>query len=165
MATGNEQHQIGKGQPIGQPRRQRMAFQMVDRIKRFSRCSRHRLAGHQADQQAADQARTASGGNRIDIGKRDTGAQKRFLDQRIQCLDMGTRRNLRHDTAIDAVLFQLAQHHVAENFAMAVLIPQHDGGCSLVAACFDTEDTQAGRHGLDYSNIAVTGKGGYTELR
>ncbi|URK88999.1 hypothetical protein LP421_22405 [Rhizobium sp. RCAM05350] len=48
---------------------------------------------------------------------------------------------------------------------MAILIAHDDGGCGLVAACFDTEDAQAGGHGLVYSNIAVAGKGGYTELR
>ncbi|MNV85116.1 hypothetical protein D3C71_1790450 [compost metagenome] len=108
MTAGNEQHQIGKGEPIGQPRGQRVAFEVIDGIEWLAGCARDRLAGHQPDDQAADQTGTTCRSNGVDVGKRDAGPEQRFLDQRVERLDMGARGNLRNHAAIGAVLFQLA---------------------------------------------------------
>ena len=58
MAARDQQQQIGKIEiRIDQPRRQRMAFEMVDRDQRLARGQRQPLAGEQRDHHAADQAR------------------------------------------------------------------------------------------------------------
>ncbi len=78
---------------------------------------------------------------------------------------MGARRDLGNDAAIGTMLFQLAQHHVAENPAAALFVTQHDRSGGFVAACLNAEDAQRrGRHVL-YSKIAVAVKGGYTKLK
>ena len=73
MAARNEQQQIGKRQPVGEAGGQRMALEMVDRLQRLARRGGQRLGRHQPDDQAADQAGTGRGGDRVDIGQRDAG--------------------------------------------------------------------------------------------
>ncbi len=146
MAAGDEQHQIGKTQTIGEPRGQRVAFQVIDGIERLAGRPRDRLAGHQSDDQAADQTGTTCRSNRIDVVERHAGPQQRLLDQRVERFDMGARGNLRNHAAIGAVLFQLAQDDVAEDASLAVFVAQHDGSRGFVAACFYAEDAHGRRH-------------------
>ena len=164
MAAGDEQHEIGKGEPVGQPRRQRMAFQMVDGIERLAHRPSDRLARHQPDDEPTDQPRPACRSDRIDILQRAPGTQKRFGNQAVQRLHMGARRDLRHHAAIGAVLLELAQHDFTENLALSVRIAHDDGSGGLVAARFDAENGQLGRHealGL----IAGGSKAGYETSR
>ncbi len=57
MAAGDEQQQIGKGKIVGEPRRQRMAFEMIDGDEGFAGSERQRLRHGEADDDAADKAR------------------------------------------------------------------------------------------------------------
>ena len=58
-----------ESQPVGQPRRQRVAFEMVDGEQRLAGRRGDRLGRHQADHQAADQAGTGGGGDGVDVGQ------------------------------------------------------------------------------------------------
>src|SRR3546814_6874315 len=60
VAARNQQQQKGEGQPVAEPRRQRMAFQVVHREKRLVPGERDGLGRHHADEDAADQARAGS---------------------------------------------------------------------------------------------------------
>ncbi|GLS12313.1 hypothetical protein GCM10007864_59450 [Sinorhizobium fredii] len=77
---------------------------------------------------------------------------------------MGARGNLGHDAAVGAVLFELAQYHVAEDPTGPFFIAQHDGSRGFIAACLNAEDAQRRGHDVVYSKIADTQKAGYTEL-
>ena len=57
MAAGGEKQAIGKRRRIGEPRGQRMRFQMIDRDQRLVVRKRDRLGRGQPDDDAADQAR------------------------------------------------------------------------------------------------------------
>ena len=67
MAARNQQQQKRKCHAIGQPRRQRMARQMIDRDQRLARAQRQRLGGGQSHHHAADQAGPGGGGDGVDI--------------------------------------------------------------------------------------------------
>lgn len=62
---------------------------MVNGIKWLARRLGNRLTRHQPHDQPADQSRTGSGGNGINIGKCDASLAERFFDQRVERLDMG----------------------------------------------------------------------------
>ena len=64
VAAGGEKQAIGKRQRAGQPRRQRVGLEMVDRDQRRVVHHRDRLRGGQADDDAADQAGAGGGGDR-----------------------------------------------------------------------------------------------------
>jgi hypothetical protein len=59
MPARDQQQQVGKIDPVAQPRRQGMAFEVVDRDEFLAARERDRLAGGGADQEAADQPRPA----------------------------------------------------------------------------------------------------------
>jgi hypothetical protein len=146
MAAGDEQHQIGEGEPVRQPRRQRVTLEMVDGIEWLARRAGNRLAGHEPDEEAADQPRPARRGDGIEIAEPAPGAQQRFGDEAIQRLHMGACRDLRHHAAIGAVFLELAQDHFAQDFAPPIRIAHHNGSGGLVAARFDAENGQLRRH-------------------
>ena len=116
-----------------------MAFQMVDRLQRLAGCRSQRLGRHQPDDQPADQAGPGGGGDRVDIGERDAGIGKRCLDDAVQRLDMGARRDLGHDAAKRRMLLDLAEHDVRQNLRAAALVERDDGRGGLVAARLDAE--------------------------
>src|SRR5690606_31930162 len=107
---------------------------------------------------------SARRGDGVNILEGAAGAQQRFRNQAVERLDMGARRNFRHDAAISAMLFELAQNDLAKNLAPALLIAHDDRSGGFVAARFDAEDGQMGRHealGL----IAIGRKPGYETSR
>ncbi len=59
---------------------------------------------------------------------------------------MGARGDLRHHTAIGAVLVELGKHDVRQHIGMSLRIALDNRGGGLVAACFDAEDAQKGNH-------------------
>ncbi len=137
MPARDEQQQIGEFEVrIAQPRRQRMAFEMVDRDQRLARRQRQRLAGDEAHHHPADQPGSRGGGDRVDLRQRHPRLGQRGLDQRRQHLDMRARRDLGHDAAIGPVRRFLARQPVREHGAVA----RHQRGGGLVAARFEAED-------------------------
>ena len=116
VAAGNQQQQIGKGDAVGQPGGQRMAFEMVDRHQRLPRRRGHRLGRHQPDDQAADKAGTGRRRDGIDLAEIGPGIE-RGLDDAVQRLDMGARRDFGHDAAKGRMLLDLAEHDIGQNLA------------------------------------------------
>ena len=74
-------------------------------------------------------------------------------DHAVQRLDMGARGDLRHNTAEDNVLLNLAEHYVGEDGAAPVRLPPHDRSRRLVAARLDAEHGE-GAFGLHCSSAS-----------
>ena len=118
-----------------------MRLEMVDGEERLAGRQRHALAGHQADQHAADQARAGRRGDAVELRPRLRPAvRERASDQPVDDLDMGARGDLRHDAAIGRVGGDLAHHLVGENLARAVGAQPHHRRRGLVAGGFDSQD-------------------------
>ncbi len=98
--------------------------------------------------------------------KRHAGAHQRLLDQRIERIDMGARRDLRHDPAIGAVFFQLAQHHIGQNPARAVGHHARRPKRRFRRSLFRCREYEGGADMGPFTlKIAIAGKAVYTELR
>ena len=69
VAARDEEHEVGKGEIVGQARRQRMAGEVVDAVERQAAPGGESLGEHDAREHAADQPRP--GGNRdgVEIGQ------------------------------------------------------------------------------------------------
>jgi len=137
MAARDEQQQIRKIEPrLGQPRAERMAFEMVDRDQRLARGQRQRLAGDQPDHHPADQTRPGGGGDRIDRVEPEARVRQRRFDQGREMLDMSPRGDFRHHPAIRRMRRLLASEAMREDAAVAV-----DDRCrGLVTTRFQAED-------------------------
>ena len=140
MAAGHEQQQIGEWQAIRQPRRQCMAFQMVDRHQRQSVDEGDGFCRHHADQHAADQPRPARRGDSVEIRKPDPGLFHRPLDDSVHVIEVAARGNFRHDAAIGAMFVDLREHDVGQD---AAVFPDHRG-CGFVAGGFNAENDHDG---------------------
>ena len=144
MAARGEEEEIGKADAVGQPRGQRVAFEMVHGEKRLAGHERQRLRGGEPDEDAADQAGTRRRRDAVDVVERAVRLAQRPRDQPVDDLHMRARRDLRHDAAIGGVLGDLAQHLVRQDLAASVIAGRHDGGGGLVAGRLDAEDA----HGI-----------------
>jgi len=113
---------------------------MVDRIERLTSRPRDCLAGHQPNQKAADQSGTSRCSNGVDVGELHLRPRQCLLDQAVERIDMGARRDFRHDAAIGAVLVELAQDHVGLDPAGAGIEAGNDGRGRLVTAGLDAEN-------------------------
>ena len=69
VAAGGEEQAIRKRRVVGQPRGQRMRFQMIDRDQRLVLHQRDGLGGGQADDDAADQPGAGGGGDAVEVVK------------------------------------------------------------------------------------------------
>ncbi len=76
-----------------------MGFEVIYRDQRRIMHHRDRFGRGQADDHAADQAGAGGGGNGGEVGKSDIGLLHRALDDAVEQVDMGTRRDLRHHAA------------------------------------------------------------------
>ena len=75
------------------------------------------VLSNQPDKHTADEARTRRGRHSVEILGRDFGPRERARDQQVDDLDMGARRDLRHDAAEWRVRGDLAHQLVGEDFA------------------------------------------------
>ena len=73
VTAGGEKQAIGKCQRAGQPRRQRVGLEMIDRDQRRIVHHRDRFRGGQPDDDPADQARARGGGDAGQLRKADAG--------------------------------------------------------------------------------------------
>ena len=136
MAAGNQQQEIGKGAVVGQPRGQRVAFQVIDGQEGQPARKGDRLARHDAHHHPADQPGPAGRRDAVEIAVADAGALHRRRDQAVQRVQMAARRDLGHDAAIGAVLVELAQHQVGMHRAV---VADHRGR-GLVAGGLDSQN-------------------------
>ena len=142
MPARDQKHKIWRTYGIGQTRRQRMAFKMIDGEKRFGRSERESLAGDGADNQSADEARTGCCGDSIDVGQPDTGFVQSRGNNLIQALAMSARGNLRHDAAVRLMGLKLRPDDIRQDAATAV-VAAFDHRCRrFIAARLDAEHQQ-----------------------
>src|SRR6266404_92668 len=99
MPAGNQEEEIGKGDAIGQASRQSVRFEMVNPDKRLVGGPCDPLRGYGADDQTADQTRACGSSYAIDLGQRDVGSYKSPGDDGIKVIEVGPRRDLRHNSA------------------------------------------------------------------
>ena len=82
-----------------------MAHEVVDRVDGCVEGHGERLCRTDAHHERARQARATSYGDGIDLGQRDSRLRDRRANGRLQCLEVGTRRHLRHHSAVARVPF------------------------------------------------------------
>ena len=117
MPARSDEHEKGEGDPLRQARGQRVRLEVVDGDEGLAARQRHALGGHQPDKDAADEARTCRSRHSIEVLGRDLGPRERARDEQVDNLDMGARRNLRHNSAEWRVRGDLAHDFVGEDFA------------------------------------------------
>ncbi len=120
---------------------------VVDADERLSAGVRERLRVADADEQRADEPRSARDGDSVDLVDRDARLVERLVDDRADLLEVLARRDLGHDAPVDAVRRDLRRDDVRANMA-AVL---DDGRRGLIARRLDAEH-QAHR----YSTVTET---------
>ncbi len=141
MPAGGEEQAVGKRRAVGQPRGERVGFEMIDGDQRLLGDQRDRLGGGQPDDDAADQARARPRPRRRrDRRKLTFAAIIALAMAMIEHLDMRARGDFRHHAAIGRVLGGLRQHDVGEDFAAPVLAAPHHRGRGLVAGRLDAEN-------------------------
>ena len=143
MPARGDEHEKGEGDAVRQARGQRVRLEVVDGDERLAARQRHALARHQPDQHAADEARTRRGRHAVEVLGRDFGPRERARDQEVDDLDMGARRNLRHDAAERRVRGDLAHQLVGEDFARAIGPQPHHRRRRLVAGGLDAKNAHA----------------------
>ena len=145
MAAGHQQQQIRErdlaalADQAGQPGRERVRFQMVDRdIRQVFR--QGDAFGHPGtDDQATDQTRPGAGRHAAEFGEADPGAVHHAAHQIRQMGEMGAGGDFGHHPAIGRVLAFLAQHclrqdapvggqHRRRRLVAGTLDPQHGAG-------------------------------------
>ncbi len=81
MPARGDEHEKGEGDAFQKPRGQRVRLEMVDRDERLAARQRHALARHQADEHAADEARTRRGRDAVEVLGGDLRPLERAGDQ------------------------------------------------------------------------------------
>ena len=107
VPAGRQKQAIGKRRRVGEPRGERMAFQVIDRDQWLVVGKRDGLGRGQADDDAADQARPGGSGDAVQRLEPHLRFGHGLGDDDIERLDMGARRNLRHHAAECGVLIDL----------------------------------------------------------
>ena len=153
MPARDQQHQIGKADPVGQPWCQGMARQMIDANQRQSSTRRDPLGHHHPCHDAADQSRSSGHGHGGEIAQAKTGLVQRLFNAMIQPLGMGARGDFRNDAAEIRVHFGLTGDNRRQNAPVA----GDDGGSSVIATAFDAKENQV------VHALARRGNGAYPE--
>ena len=97
MPARDQQHDVRKGNSVGQPRRQGMTRQMVHRPPAAGPWPPPApRASITPERTPSDQPRPRRHRNPVDLVQRDPGQGQRLLDHTIQPLGMGSRGNLGH---------------------------------------------------------------------
>ena len=116
MPARGDKHEKGEGDAVRQARGQRVRLEVVDGDERLAARQRHALARHQPNKHAADEARTGRGRHAVEILGCDFRPRERPRDQEVDDLDMGARRNFRHNPAERRVRGDLTHQLVGEDF-------------------------------------------------
>ena len=116
MSAGNQKQEIRESEVrIGEARRKRVAFEMIDGDQRLPGSERQPLSRKKRDHHSADQPGPGGRGDRIDVVDRHLGVTQNPLDQAWQDLDVGACGDLRNDAAIGLVSAVLAHHGLGED--------------------------------------------------
>ena len=92
-----------------------MRFEMVDGDERLADRERDSLSRHQSDNDPSDEAGPRGGCDAIKVPDGRPRVRKRPRDQRVDDLDMGARRDFRHDAAKGCVRRDLAHHFIGQD--------------------------------------------------
>ena len=141
MPARDEQHQIREVQPVGQPRRQRMARQVVDAHQRQPARSGDRLCRHHARQYTTDQPGPGGDRDQFDVVQRHAGLVQRPGDAEVQAFGMGAGGDLGDHAAEAGVQRGLLEDHRGMDGA----VPADDGGGGFVTAALDPQTKPAHR--------------------
>ena len=147
VSARNEQEQIGKVEPIGEPGGERVRLEMIDGDEGAPKAERDRLPGCHPDDETADEAGAGRSRHRVDRAEVESGLGKRLADRRIEKLDMGARGNLGHDAAIGGMEVELRAHHARQDLAPSARSAADERCGGLVAARLDPEHGQRGVFG------------------
>jgi hypothetical protein len=139
MPARHQKQQIGKGQSVGQPRRQGVTFQMVHRQQGQVSAQRDALGGHQRRHHPADQARPGGRGDAIEIKRAQPRLFQHACSQTIHTLGMSASGDLGHHAAKWGMGAVLSHHRFGQNFDAAIAMTAQHGGCGVIAARFQTE--------------------------
>ena len=147
MPAGDEEHEVGEGDVLGQPRGQRMPGEVVDAVERQAAAGGDPLGEHHAGEHPADQPRTGGDRHRVDAVEAEAGALERGRGHEVEALGVGAGGDLGHDAAPLGVQPVLALDHRGEDLAPRLpgtRAHHRDGG--VVAAALDPEDGAGGLH-------------------
>ncbi len=97
-----------------------------------------------ADDEAADEAGTCRGGDRIEVAVVHARLGHRLPRQDVEALDVRARGDLGHYAAIRSMALPLAAHDIGQDAATAVGRARHDRRRRLVAARFEPQDEALG---------------------
>jgi hypothetical protein len=141
MPAGGKEQAKGKLGRVGEPRRQRVGFEMVDGDQRFLGDERDALGGGEADDDAADQPGAGRRRDAIEHAEACLRLEHRLGDDQVEHFHVGARRDLGNHAAIRRVLGGLRQHDVGKDFATpGRLVAAHHRGGGLVAGRLDAEN-------------------------
>ena len=93
------------------------------------------LAAEHPDEQCPDQPGPDGAGHGVDAFLVDAGLDDRARDHRVEHVEVGPRRDLRHDTAEVGVQVDLRRHHARHH----VVAAEHQRRGGLVAARLDAQ--------------------------
>jgi len=95
VAAGGEKQAVRERDRVGEPRRERVGLQMIDRDQRHLPDQRDRLGGGEADDHAADQPGAGGGRDAVDRIEAAASLRHGVDDDVVERLDMGTGGDLR----------------------------------------------------------------------
>jgi hypothetical protein len=125
--------------------------QVVHGVEGLLERHRERLRRSHADHQRPRETGAARDRDRVQVLQPDPRLGDRLLDRRLQRVEMGARRDLRHDAAVARVLVHARRDRVAEQGATA-----HDADTGLVAARLDAQHEGLGHAILLRSHFMIT---------
>ena len=146
VAAGSEEQAIRERRRVGEPHRERMRLQVIDRDQRLLGYERDRLGGGEPDDHAADQPGPGGGRDPVELGEAHAGCGHRLGDDQVERFDMGARGDLRHHPAEGGVCLDLREHHVGADDARPGVRPLHHCRRGLIAGRLDAEHEHRGLH-------------------
>ena len=146
MAARDQKHKVGKRQSVSQARGQGVARQMVDPDKRQSCCRRQPLGTHDARQHAADQPRSRSYRDGIQISKGKPGFGQSLFHTQVQPFHMRARGKFRHNPAEGRVKGRLRMDDRAQDFRRHAGAMTYDCGGGIIATAFQSKKGQGAVH-------------------
>lgn len=139
MPARNQQHQIGKGQPVGQARGQGMTGKMIDPDKGQAGRRRKPLGAHDTGQNPADQARPSGDGDGRQIRQPDLRLCQCLGGAEVNLLGMGPCRDFGDNAAKVLVQRGLAEDDRRQDVRLAVRQPDNRCG-GVVATAFQPKN-------------------------
>lgn len=159
VPAGDQKHQVGKLEPVRQPRRQRMPGEMIDPDERQVACGGQPLGAHHPRHDAANQP--GSGGCSDPVQRIET--QPRFLHRlfhaEIEPFGMGARSDFGYDATKGRMQVRLTGDDRGQYFGTPI-VQAHDGGGGIVAARFDAEEGEGRGHGSRLHGLPFAGNTG-----